>query len=312
MDVRLASTDQAASTRNLSRYHRRYYYRGNKQRTVTCSNCTGRGHLFKECKKPIQSFGVLAWTFHPITHELCVCLIQRRHTISYEAFIRGKYDLDELEMHRDRMTVDEKLAIQTVCWDTLYDNIMNNKMAVASAESSSACASPPQGDNTDPPSLYTQRERLRAKLLYEMVDIEKTFSVKTDEIKEPTWEFPKGRRFIQEAEDVCALREFYEETNVPLEDVTVINTPWIEERFCGINKRQYHNRYLLAFINPNSVGPFVDRTNASQMSEVQDARLFSFEDATAIIHPFHPEKRECLRQAYETIQYILTSNAPTL
>jgi 8-oxo-dGTP pyrophosphatase MutT (NUDIX family) len=217
------------------------------------------------------------------------------------------------------MTIDEKEAIKTIPWDTLYDNIMNNKIAVAAAEAAEAAAeSHPAVNDSPPPSVYTQRERQRAKHLYEMVDIHDLFSVETLPIKEPTWEFPKGRRFIQESEETCALREFYEETNVPLEDITVISNPdngrdlWIEEKFCGINKRQYHNRYLLAFINPNSKGPFIDKTNSSQMSEVQDARLFSFEDAMAIIHPFHPEKQTCLIQSHEIIKKCirLATNSP--
>ena len=96
------------------RYTKRYYYRDKKPFT-NCSNCEGSGHLFKDCKKPIQSFGILAWTLKPskpdassssssslTTSLLSVCLIQRRHTISFEAFVRGKYDVDELKMHSER------------------------------------------------------------------------------------------------------------------------------------------------------------------------------------------------------------------
>lgn len=278
---------------SFPRYHRRYYYRGSKARAVTCSNCSGRGHLFKECKKPIRSYGVLAWTFDA-KGELRICLIQRRHTISYEAFIRGKYDIDELKLHRERMTIHEKHAIQNNDWDVLYDNIMNNK----------------QIHDTRPNSnLYSQRERQRAKHLYDSINIEKLFENTPETITEPTWEFPKGRKFLQETEQECALREFQEETGIPLEDVTIItnfHSPiWFEEVFCGINKRQYHNRYLLAYLKPDSKGPFIDKTNDSQMSEVQDSRYFTFDEAMAIIHPFHQEKQECLRQSFEAIKKII-------
>lgn len=284
------------------RYNRRYYYRGNnKGRNIICSNCSGRGHLFKDCKKPIQSYGVLAWTFRYDANkqpELAVCLIQRRHTISYEAFVRGKYHLDELKMHCERMTTQEKQAIRDEPWDLLYDNVMNNKGVDVQMST----------------NIYTQRERQRAKNLYDSVNIDQLFANDdTPEIEEPTWEFPKGRRYVNENDQHCALREFHEETGIPKEGVTVIlgrtGTPlWFQEQFCGINKRQYHNRYLLAFVDPECNQPFIDETNFSQISEVQDARWFSFDDAYAIIHSFHPEKQECLRQSFDAIQTQLSGS----
>lgn len=279
------------------RYTRRYYYR-DKKPFMNCSNCEGNGHLFKDCKKPIQSFGILAWTLKSIPERLAdrlsVCLIQRRHTISFEAFVRGKYDIDELQMHSERMTMQEKQAILSTDWDTLYDNVMNNKNVP-----------------NQKPNVFAQRERERAKHLYDSVNVQALFNGDSiEQILDPTWEFPKGRKFSKETEEACALREFQEETGIPIQDVTLVSDPatkkpiWFEEVFCGINKRIYHNRYMLAFVNPESTGPFVDPNNPSQLSEVQDARFFSYSEAMSIIHTFHPEKRYCLHQAYETMKQI--------
>jgi 8-oxo-dGTP pyrophosphatase MutT (NUDIX family) len=296
------------------RYTKRYYYRDRKP-FINCSNCEGNGHLFKDCKKPIQSFGILAWTLKPNTLKetslqsplqsttLSVCLIQRRHTISFEAFVRGKYDVDELQMHSERMTISEKKAILETDWDTLYDGVMNTKHALTNNT-----AELKQKQN-----VFTLRERDRAKLLYNSVDLKKLFGSDQSGVVNPTWEFPKGRKFSKETEEACALREFQEETGIPIKDVTIVSDPvtkqpiWFEEVFCGINKRMYHNRYMLAFVNPESSGPFVDPNNASQLSEVQDARFFTYQDAMSIIHPFHPEKRMCLHQSYETMKQIFKS-----
>lgn len=292
-----------------SRYNRRYYYR-DKRTFISCSNCEGHGHLFKDCKKPIQSFGILAWTLTPAktvtaappstltAPNLSVCLIQRRHTISFEAFVRGKYDEDELRMHSERMTMDEKKAILDTDWDTLYDSVMNNKHING------------VGGSKQKTNVFAQRERDRAKHLYDSVNLNDLFNTTTCQVLNPTWEFPKGRKFSKETEEACALREFQEETGIPISDVTLVSDPvtkkpiWFEEVFCGINKRMYHNRYMLAFVNPESTGPFIDPNNPSQLSEVQDAKFFSYHDAMSIIHPFHPEKRHCLHQAYETMKLI--------
>lgn len=302
-----------------TRYHRRYYYRGSRNRVVICSNCSGKGHLFKDCKKPIQSYGILGWSLRPKDgsslyeaaysttsdrfslmrglyktgqYDLCVCLIQRRHTISYEAFIRGKYDLDELQTHLERMTVSERAEILEKSWDLLYDNIMNDKGVDSKANN------------------YMIRERQRAKQLYDSVIGEFPRVIDAELIHEPTWEFPKGRKFVHETEDMCAFREFEEETSIPFCDVspaTMENQPmiWIEEQFCGLNKRMYYNRYMVALIDHRSKGPFLDETNHGQCAEVQNAKWFSYEEAMDTLHSFHPEKIECLRQSHDIIKKVL-------
>lgn len=291
-------------------YHKRYYYRGSRTKTVICSNCSGRGHLFKDCKKPIQSYGVLAWTRFPGSNEPVICMIQRRHTISFEAFIRGKYNHDELELHRTRMTRDEKRDIREKDWESLYDQVMNSKIAAASSQSqmeTGSPSSPPIGSGI---GYCNQRERERAKRLYQAINIQSFFAETKDDIVEPTWEFPKGRKYLQEEEEICALREFNEETGVPLSDVQIVrdfdgDSIWFEEKFCGINKRQYCNRYLLATVDPSGRGPFVDPSNESQLSEVQNAKWFTLSDALSTIHWFHPEKIACLNESYNQIKKFL-------
>jgi 8-oxo-dGTP pyrophosphatase MutT (NUDIX family) len=306
------------------RYHKRYYYRGSqKNKSVICSNCSGKGHLFKDCKKPVQSFGVLGWTLRPKDgssflswivpsdrfslisrmrelyrtgrYELLVCLIQRRHTISYEAFVRGKFTVDELDSHYLRMTVNERAEILEKPWNVLYDDIMNHK-------GSDGKASP-----------YVARERNRAKNLYDLVidDFPRDIDLPIEDIiLEPTWEFPKGRKFADESEEDCAFREFEEETSIPQRDASSVspNDPiWLQERFCGLNKRMYVNQYLVALIDPRSNGPFLDPENKGQCAEVKDAKWFTFENATSKLHSFHPEKLECLQKSHEIITNLLTN-----
>lgn len=285
---------------------------------MTCSNCNGRGHLFRECKKPIQSNGMLAWTLRGKTpeatarmmddtrfrkedapamkegeflhwmrdlyatgeYELAVCLIQRRHTISFEAFVRGKYNLDELEIHKERLTIAERDSIRTKPWEGLYRQVMSDKDA-----------------------RYMQREKHRAKMLYDSIDLDGFLDGDTV-FDEPSWEFPKGRRFVHETDKQCALREFEEETGVPPADVLMLRG-WCEEEFCGTNKRMYRNKYYIALVHPKSDGPVIDQNNPGQISEVADTRWFLYKDAMAILRPFHEEKRVALRTSYNDVLSIL-------
>lgn len=293
-------------------YRKRYYYRSSSRRFkhTICSNCSGKGHFFKDCKKPIQSFGMLAWTLLPTDgtasainipktdhadfinvmrtmyasgkYLLAVCLIQRRHTISFEAFVRGKYSTpDELVVHRDRMTVQERAHIQGKTWEELYDYVMADKEL-----------------------QYMQRERKRAKAMFEELNIEEYLKGASTSYIEPSWEFPKGRRYSHEKEKDCALREFEEETNIPIIDVFASDII-CEEEFCGTNQRMYKNKYYVGLVHPNNPGPFVDPTNTSQMSEVGNVKWFSLQDALNILRPFYHEKKAVLQKSYNEILSIL-------
>jgi len=198
------------------------------------------------------------------------------------------------------MTVHERRMIKEVSWDVLYDDIMNEKSD-----------SKPRSNNS-----YFFKEKERAKRLYDEIDLEEFLNDKnySEEIQEPTWEFPKGRRFVHETDQDCALREFEEETSIPVLDTTIIMTKerpmWIKENFCGMNKRMYHNKYILSLIDPNSRGPYIDPTNSGQISEVNDTRWFTYEDARDIIHSFHPEKKEALKKSYKSILRLLNIDTP--
>ena len=83
----------------------------------TCRNCGHIGHLYKDCPHPITSFGIICYRINPENKELEYLMIQRKDSLCFMEFIRGKYTLDNeayilqiLEM----MTVKEKNDIKTI------------------------------------------------------------------------------------------------------------------------------------------------------------------------------------------------------
>ena len=284
---------------------------------ILCSNCNEKGHFFKDCTKPILSYGILAWTLKPkadqstqkdITFDqkdtkhtfedlkdmyqanmcdLFVTLIQRKHTIGYEAFIRGKYNsTEELYTHLNRMTVEERTAIKNRRWDDLYDEIIAEKDL-----------------------RYMQKEKKKAKALYELLDLSSLFENlnSANEIHfETSWEFPKGRRFVHETDFHCALRELQEETNITKDDVIWIDSlTYLKEEFSGTNKKIYLNKYYNALIDPNSKGPFIDYQNPNQLSEVKNAKWFNFNEALNLLHSYCQEKKDVLTASHKYIQKLL-------
>ena len=58
---------------------------------IYCGNCGKKGHMYKQCKEPVTSLGIIM--YNNKKQYLIVC---RRHSIGFVDFIRGKYDLDDL------------------------------------------------------------------------------------------------------------------------------------------------------------------------------------------------------------------------
>lgn len=244
--------------------------------SIFCSNCGGKGHMFKECKKPIRSYGIIAFR-RDSSGKLQVCLIRRKNTISYEAFIRGKFKMDELSVHLERMTTSEKQKIKQSEWSDLYNEICYHRS-----------------------SKHAQRERKKAKDLYDSVDVCGLFDDVVSEYDIPEWEFPKGRKYFNETQEQCALREFREETNIRECHVNLLYNSWFET-FEGTNKRTYQNQYFLALIDGNANEPYIDLSSRNQITEIGDVDWFDYDEAINLIRDYHTEKKKILTEAFETV-----------
>lgn len=276
--------DRSYNSRTRPRQQRRYYsefrrYSSEREHvTVYCSNCNGQGHLFKECKKPIKSYGIIAFRRKSSTGNIQVCLIRRKNTISYEAFVRGKYRLSELGIHLERMTTFEKEKIKKLTWEQLYSEICYLRN-----------------------SKHASRERKKAKDLYDSINVGALFDDITSEWVTPEWEYPKGRKYIEETESECALREFREETNIKEDSVNILSVDPLIETFEGTNKRTYQNQYFIGIVDSDSPEPYIDLNSRNQITEIGDVDWFSMEDAMGLIRDYHVRKKDILCVAYESI-----------
>ena len=63
--------------------------------THYCNNCGNYGHLYRQCKLPVLSYGILVFNVNSGANKLL--MIQRKDSISYIEFIRGKYELSNPE-----------------------------------------------------------------------------------------------------------------------------------------------------------------------------------------------------------------------
>ena len=59
---------------------------------ISCANCGNVGHTHKLCREPIISYGIICFRVMD-DEKFEYLLIQRKHSIAYIDFIRGKYNI---------------------------------------------------------------------------------------------------------------------------------------------------------------------------------------------------------------------------
>ena len=63
----------------------------NNKKTHYCCNCGKTGHVYRKCMSPIMSLGIILVKLE--NDVIKYLLIQRRDTLGFVEFMRGKYNL---------------------------------------------------------------------------------------------------------------------------------------------------------------------------------------------------------------------------
>ena len=89
-----------------------------------CRNCGKKGHKYKECRNPRLSYGIILFN-----DKKQIIMIERKDSISFIEFIRGKYKLgnnEYIQLLFNRMSNLEKEKIKTSTFKELWDNLWYN------------------------------------------------------------------------------------------------------------------------------------------------------------------------------------------
>jgi len=96
-----------------------------------CSNCCKCGHSYPQCKMPIISIGIVAFTQDEKTNEFKFLMIRRKDTLGFMDFMRGKYSIYNKEYIINllkEMTIIEKENLLKNDFDTLWNELwLNNQ-----------------------------------------------------------------------------------------------------------------------------------------------------------------------------------------
>ena len=255
-----------------------------------CGNCGEEGHGYRKCLHPIISLGVIL--FRKNDNNLEYLMVQRRDTLGFVEFMRGKYNLENIkyiyELFRI-MTEKERIKILNNEFDFLWQNLwMNKNLKKFHNEYSSS---------KKKFNILKKGTEINGEFI-SLLNVHNSSEIKWTT---PEWGFPKGRRNLRESDINCAKREFEEESGYRPEDYVIKNDiPQIIELFSGTNSIRYKHIYYVGE-SINSVSLEIDKNNFNQASEISKISWFNFDTAYNSIRDYNMEKKEVLKRVNDIL-----------
>lgn len=283
----------------------------NKYRRMKCTNCGKLGHSHKECRDPITSYGILAIKienqeifsivkealehtnsiyrttineFHSnIDFELFAkyreaiqfLLIMRKHTLGYIEFVRGRYNVTNINYISylfKQMMPEEIEKIKTKDFEYLWKDVCGT--------------TEPDTSEFHERSFQKYKQLQTSKI--SLADLIKTASPMYDC---PEWGIPKGRRIKNESDFDCAKREFTEETGYTSNDYVLFENirPFIEN-ITGTNGINYRHVYFIALLTSNQK-PFYVKPDGYCNFEVGSIGFYTIDTAVQKIREYFSARR---------------------
>jgi len=287
-----------------------------KNKKNYCNNCGKYGHYIKKCNEPVISLGIICFKYNTelkLTTDIILkymknkyfeidnfnykhldniskidyykdkiyfLLIQRKHSISYIEFIRGKYDfnnIDKLNNFFLLMSQNEIDNISKLDFDFLWNNLWKT---------------------TSKSKIY-QKEYEKSKKKFNYI-IKKNIIHKLIKIKPkyltPEWGFPKGRRNYFEKNINCAIREFKEETNMNDNNYIILNNlSCIQENYTGTNNIDYRHIYYIG-LSPKLTEINFDLNEDNY--EIGNIKWCNWNEAVKLIRPYYSSKLDILNKIF--------------
>ena len=259
-------------------------------KTIYCTNCGKIGHNYKNCKNPIISYGIMLFKYE--LNEFKLLLVQRKDSIAYIEFIRGKYSITntgKLFNILENITKTELSNILNYEFDYLWNTLWSSNIDSTSLKKFEKEYS----------SSLKKFNFIKSKS--NEINIYDILSVLHINYNETEWGIPKGRRNLDELDIEVANREFQEETNLTENDYILIpSLSPIRERFFGTNKLKYDHIYYIAIAKKN-IEPRINQNNINQIIEIKNIKWLNRENAIKCIRKYETEKKKIINIGFSII-----------
>jgi ADP-ribose pyrophosphatase YjhB (NUDIX family) len=181
-----------------------------------------------KCSKyVIASYGIIL--FAMVAGEPKFLVYQRRDNYEYIDILRGNwYSEGRFKELASVLSRDEKQRLREYTFKELWDDLWINHSSYI------------HNDGYD--KAIKKYQTIRSKIPEIMDDVSVSFN------SDPPWGFPKGKKLDQKHETdlECALREFSEETRLPVDELTIWDVRPFSEVYRGNNDKYYSTYYFLA------------------------------------------------------------------
>ncbi len=243
-------------------------------------------------KQPITSVGIIAFTIDKQTKNIKYLMIQRKHSVGFVDFVRGKYVL------HNKVQIISLLAVMT---ETEHLRLVTEDFSEMWGE---------MWGGTEDLVAREKLEHLRKGVMtnynvYTLGDcIKEAISIR--KWTQNDWGFPKGRKNFNESDMSCAVREFNEETGINETALSIItNIVPYEEIFTGSNFKSYKHKYYLAYIENGETSV---NLAGFQKEEVGNMEWKTFPSALSSIRDYHVERKDILRNVDMVIKNLKLFN----
>lgn len=234
-----------------------------------------------------MSFGIICYRIK--NNNVEYLMIQRKDSLSFMEFIRGRYKVTDEEYLLDlinNMTEGEKSMLLEGDFDKIWNYAWTQQNI----------------NNT----VKHTTEYCESKKKYMSIYSTNFFmnNLKKDKYNnyEQEWGFPKGRRKLKESNTDCSIREFCEETRISKKDINILyNYNDFEEIFFGTNNILYKHVYYIGKIE-KEVNLQIDSKCLEQSREIRALQWFNYNDVLKKIKNINVERIELFKLVNKLIQ----------
>ena len=263
---------------------------------VYCNNCGIKGHLYKDCRKPVISCGNII--IRKDKEEPKILMIQRKDSLCYIEFIRGKYDIyniNYIQILINKCTLEEKDNLQKYNFDELWKKLwLINDEEIKFKIKNDYIKGKEKFEKLKEGYFY---KKTKEKINIDYFIIKSNTKYLTSE-----WEFPKGRRNNKETNKDCAIREFKEETNYNKNDYELIsNISPFHEEYLGENRIKYKHIYYIGYLKNYEKKLEIDTNNIHQFTEIKNIQWLTKEESLNKLRDYHYTRKKVIEQVYDFI-----------
>jgi 8-oxo-dGTP pyrophosphatase MutT (NUDIX family) len=185
--------------------------------------------------------------------------------------------MEYIKRQISNMTTQEQKLITTEKFETLWTKLWSNSRDIDSVE-------------------YEAASRK-----FNSIDRKKLVAECASKFVEPEWGFPKGRRMRGETDTQCAIREFFEETNIPPEAYTLREDLVFAETFTGTNNIQYKHVYFIALLKDSKFINLSQKLTPSQRREISSVAWKTLRECKLITRPHYIERKKMITDVERTV-----------